>query len=371
MLWHRVDGLIDSAPSLADLRAHGLQLLAARRWRAAGRTLPAGLVREELRAEFATHAAPRVLARVRAVCDGPIIVMKGPAVAARFPDPATRPFEDLDLLVPDAQRTRAQLLGAGFRPAGDPAFYPPGLHHLRPVTSPDLPLQIELHIRPKWVDGFRPPSFAALLEGAEANAVGVDGMLALAPARHAVVLAAHLWAHDVVSRVLRLLDVAVMVEASERREAAALARRWGMSRLWEATLAVADALFVDERSSSWALRTWARPLRAVREPTVWELHLSRLVAPFLIHPPAGVPSALAGALGGLLLPQPGESWRRKLERTSEQIARPSMRRTEHVRRVEEGVMGKAHYPEDDALPEAGIDSRRSAKAINQGGKGPG
>src|SRR5688500_6161934 len=98
-IWESVDGLIDRSPQLADLRAPGLQLLAARRWRSLGRPVPADLVTEELRAALRSPAARTLLERIRSTCEGPIILIKGPAVAAYYPDPALRPFQDLDVLV--------------------------------------------------------------------------------------------------------------------------------------------------------------------------------------------------------------------------------------------------------------------------------
>ena len=157
--WDRVDALIDASPGLA--RPAGT-------WASSVRGAPLARVREAAalpassarssQATWRTHAAPRVLAEIRAACDGPIMLVKGPAVAARFPDPATRPFVDLDLLVPDAQAAQAALLGAGFRLSGDPADYPAHLHHLPPLHSPADPIPVEVHSRLKWVDGLQAPT---------------------------------------------------------------------------------------------------------------------------------------------------------------------------------------------------------------------
>ena len=333
--WDRVDALVDASPGLHDLRAHGLHLFAPRRWRRSGAPLPAGLVREELEATWRMHAASRVLAEIRAACDGPIMLVKGPAVAARFPDPATRPFVDLDLIVPDAQATQAALLRAGFRLSGDPADYPSHLHHLPPVHTPAHPIPIEVHSELKWVDGVKAPSFDVLAADAESTALGVEGILTPSTVNHALVLAGHLWAHDPLTRLLRILDVAVMMDASDQQRLAATARGWEMARLWRSTATVADALFGASGGDPWPLRTWARGLRSAREPSVSELHLSRLLSPLAIYPPGGAVRALAAAVAGFALPHDGEPWRRKLARTAQQVARPSMRRSEHVRAIED------------------------------------
>lgn len=327
--WDRVDALIDASPGLPDLRAHGLALLAAQRCTALGRPLPAGLVREQLQATWRTNAAPRVLELVRAACEGPILLMKGPAVAAHYPDPNTRPFIDLDLMVPDAQTAQASLLSAGFVLSADPAGYPDYLHHLPPVHSPKWPLPIEVHSRLKWLDGMPAPGFDLLASSAVDGALGVHGILVPSPARHALVLAAHLWAHDPLARLLRLLDIAVLAQACDAHEIASLARAWRMSRLWRATANVADALFGTASSDPWPLRTWGHGLRDGRELTIVELHLSRLLSPFAIHTPKPGSRALAAAIAGFARPHEGEPWRRKLERTTQQLARPSMRRSEH------------------------------------------
>lgn len=334
--WDAVDALIDAAPGLEDLSAHGLHLLAARRWRRAGTPLAASLVREELLAEWRVQAAPRVLEEVRAACDGPLLLMKGPAVAARYPHPPTRPFIDIDLVVPDARAAHAALVAAGFQPSADPAGYPAYLHHMPPVHSPRHPIPIELHSRLKWLDGLRAPTFDELAADADPAALGVEGVLTPRPAAHALVLAGHLWAHDPLVRLLRILDVAVITEGEEPDSVAALARAWGSSRLWNSTAAVADALFGMRQSDPWPLRTWARGLRTAREPSVTELHLSRVLSPFAIYGPAGAIRGVADALAGFARPHDGEPWRRKLTRTARQVARPSMRRSEHVDALDAG-----------------------------------
>ena len=334
--WDRVDALIDASPSLRDLRAHGLQLLAARRWRVIGRRLEGDLAHEDMQAMWRTEAVPRVLAAIRAATAEPVIVVKGPMAAARYPDPAARPFIDLDVIVEDAPRVQAALLAAGFQHSADPAGYPDFLHHLPPVHWPADPIPIEVHSRLKWVEGLQQPSFATLAGAAEDGALGVAGMLALPPEHHALVLAGHLWAHDPLARALRVLDVALMADAADPRRLQELAREWRMERLWRTTVAVARELFGDggADAAAWPLRTWARGLREAREPSVSELHLSRVLSPFAIYPPAGTVRALGSAVAGFARPHDGEPWRVKFARTARQIAHPSMRRSDHVEAIE-------------------------------------
>ena len=336
VLWNRVDDLIDSAPSLRDLRVHGLQLLAARRWRELGRAVPPELAREELRAEFAAHAAPALLAEVRAACEGPILLLKGPAAAARFPTPTLRPFVDIDLVVPDAGRAQQELLDAGFLPTGEEAFYATVEHHLRPLRSPRYPFDVEVHSRPKWVAGLDPPGFDELAADAERSALGVDGILSAAPARDALVLAAHLWAHEPLTRLLRIVDIALAAEAVPPGELEAVARAWGMSKLWSSTAAIIETILLEREPAPWLLRLAGQGLTGSRESTVLEVQAARLLAPIAIHEPHRIPTAVGRALAASLRPGPGESWSGKLRRSAHQLAHPSTRHTENLRTLESG-----------------------------------
>jgi len=333
-LWKRVDDLLDSGGSLRDLRVHGLHLLAAQRWRALGRAVPTELAREELRAEFATHAVPGLLAEIRAACAGPILLIKGPAAAARFPDPAVRPFVDIDLVVPDAVRTQRELLDAGFQPTGEESFYATVEHHLRPLRSPRFPLDLEIHSHPKWVSGFEPPGFDELAVAASPATFGVEGILSPAPARDALILAAHLWGHEPLTRLLRLLDIALAAEAASPAEVEALARAWGMEKVWRSTNAIVDAVLGEGASRPWLIRAAGRSLIAVRESTVFEVQAARLLAPIAIHEQRRVPAEVVRALVDSVRPGPGESWPGKLRRTGRQLVRPSTRHTENLRAIE-------------------------------------
>lgn len=329
-LWARVGALIDCSPSLRDLRVHGLQLLAARRWRAAGRPIPPELEREELAATFRTLAVPGVLEQVRNAYDAPIVVLKGPAVAAHFPDPVLRPFEDLDLLVADAPAAQAALEAAGFFRDVDPRSMANVRHHLDPLRSPNLPLHVELHSRPRWIEGLRPPPLDALLARAQPAELGVTGVLRLAPAHEAVLLAVHVWSHDPLTRLLRLVDVALLTDAAGAGEPDAVAREWGVSRIWRTTTAVVGSILLGGQSKPWPQRLWGRGLESAREATVLETHLGRCLSPFWILPPGPALRSFAAAVGSLVRPETGESWGAKLARVLGQVARPSMRRSEHL-----------------------------------------
>jgi hypothetical protein len=62
------------------------------------------------------------------------------------------------------------------------------------------------------------------------------------------------------------------------------------------------------------MRTWARHVRDVRDHTVFENHLARILSPFWAVPAGDAPSAVVRALGDELRPSPGEAWSLKAAR---------------------------------------------------------
>jgi hypothetical protein len=326
-LWRSVDRLIDRAPSVADLHAHKLHLLAVARYRSLGRAVPDVLSTAAREATLTAFAAPLLLERVRALVDGPLVLLKGPEVAARYPGRALRPYGDLDLLVQDPVRVQRALIADGFTLVGDERLYRE-IHHLRPLHYPSYPLVIEVHARPKWIDTAPSPRIEELLESAVPAAVGVDGILAPAPAHHALLLAAHSWAHAPLGQLVQLVDVAALRAESSPLELATLARHWQIARLWEVTDAAADALLLDG-AKPWPLRVWARNLEAVRHRTVLETHLERWLAGFSVLPFPQACRAVGRALGRDLRPEPGETWDIKAQRTRRAIGNAFVRRPEH------------------------------------------
>jgi hypothetical protein len=332
-LWHAVDRLVDRAPRLSDLQAHGLHLLAGRRWRELGLDVPPSLRQAQRGAAFVQLMVPALLERLRASCEGPLVLMKGPEVAVHYPDPALRPFRDLDLLVGDAATCQRELIDSGFELTGDPALYE-DIHHLRPLRWPGLPLLVEIHDRPKWVEGIEPPAKDELINSAAPSALGVDGILALPPAAHALALAAHSWAHVPLSKLLHIVDIAAVSDGVDRNELDALACRWGLLRVWRSTMNVADSVLYG-RHRPLALRTWARNLDAVRERTVLESHLERWLGACWALPPRRALQRTAQALAAQLQPEPDETWSRKIRRTRRALRDAFVRVSDHDRIVEE------------------------------------
>ena len=88
-LWENVDRLLERlTPEIAA--EHGLGPLAARQLRRAGDDVPDRLLREERAGRTASLIAPALLKRAREAYDGPLLLLKGPELTARYPDAARR-----------------------------------------------------------------------------------------------------------------------------------------------------------------------------------------------------------------------------------------------------------------------------------------
>jgi hypothetical protein len=254
-VWSRVDRLVDRFLTVEQLYLHGLHLLAARRWRALGRPVPDELVASEHAARAAIDDALVVLERVRAAVSGRIVLLHGLEVAASYPDRALRSFGDLDLLVESEPEARAALLRAGFEEieADGPL----------PLVWPDRPVPLELFDRPRWVDGLPAPAAAELLSRTQPSSTGVEGIEALPPLEHALVVAANAWAHKPLRRARDLVDAAALTATLDRAALDAAARDWRMGRLWATTIGAADALLSGRPTLP--LRLWARDVWELRE----------------------------------------------------------------------------------------------------------
>ncbi len=313
-VWVGVDLLLDRIDDPAVLCAHGLQALAARRWRTIGRPVPPLLLTEERAAAIAALATPVQLERLRATLDGPIILLKGAEVAARYPDPALRPSSDIDVFVADAHRAEQALRAAGWEPAEGERTA--GRHqHQAPLRWPTSPLPVELHHAlpgPSWLQA---PEFGRLADIARPAAVGVDGILALPPAHHALVLAAHAWRHyGPWPRFRDMIDIGLLVDEADPAEIAALARAWGLDRVWTTTRRLVMALSAGTTPPSPVPGRRAPLGMALRERTVADAHLRRWLGTLWAPTPAAIPGAIATTIGQDLRPWPGESWSAKLGR---------------------------------------------------------
>ncbi len=323
---------LDRLLERADARSlvfHRLEPLAAERLRRLGRPVPEELVEvERLGAAFALAASAH-LARARAAVDGPLLLVKGPEIAALYPEPTLRISRDLDFVVPNPDAAQERLLAAGFAQVGDPGLYRRAAH-LVPLAWPGLPVELEVHARPHWPTWLEAPACADLEEGAVPSASGVAGLLAPAAPKHVVVVAVHAWTHGPLERLRDLLDVALLSAEADRAEADGVARAWGVGKLWGTTAAIADSLFLGEPPPR-ALRGWAKNLREARERTVLEQHTARWRCWFDAFPPRLAARATLDELRQDVTPEPGEAWGSKLHRSRRALRNALVRRSQHDR----------------------------------------
>lgn len=328
-LWDGVDAVIDRTSSLRDLRAHRLELLAARRWRELGREVPAELVEEEFRSAWRFAAAKALLRDAVAAYGGPLLVLKGPHTASFYPAPQLRPFTDVDLLADEPEQAHTALRGAGFEPIGSDDDYYVGLHHLRPLLDRERGLAVEIHRYPNWFSWSNPPDRDELLSNAESDVLGISGLLGLPPEHHALVLAAHAWVELPFRRVSDLLDVAAVAVGADPDTTELLARRWEMERVWRTTTAAADAMFRGGEVPT-ALRVCAANFLGVRDRTVQETHVRRLVATFWALPPLKAFAEFTHAIALAALPSPSDTWSTKLARGRLALRHRSQPSSEHA-----------------------------------------
>lgn len=333
--WDSVDELLTRlGPDLAC--DHGLGPLAAQTLRRREETLPERLLREERAAAAANLVAPAILNRARAAYDGPLLLLKGPELANRYPGRARR-FGDIDLLAVDAEAVQEALLAAGFRlqdrdwPPPDWDFVGRPHYHLHPLEWPGLALRIEVHREVKWPPGLEAPETREFFASAVPSSTGIDGLLAPHPDHHALLLASHAWAEVPMRKLRDLIDVMVFVEDARRDELRRLAAQWGFERPWRSTIAVADWLLRGGREP-WFVRIWARYLLHLREPTVVEMHLQEWLSPFWLAPTRVAARRMWAAVLRDLQPRPEQTWAEKRRQTVLALRHPLSPKSVHDRR---------------------------------------
>jgi len=140
----------------------------------------------------------------------------------------------------------------------------------------------------------------------------------------------HSWTPLPLRRIRDLIDILAVSADADRSGLDALAKRWGIGRLWNTMWAAAEALIL-EGPLPWTLGAWARSLRDIRDMTVFEGHARRWFGPFSALPMGRALPQAGLALGRELVPIPGESWTHKLRRAGEAMSNPSRRLADHTR----------------------------------------
>lgn len=178
------------------------------------------LVSDQARPVGPALAGLEVIAAAFARENLPLLVLKGPALAATlYPAPELRPFDDLDLCVPTSAgpAAAALLLRLGYleepypaesaRADRDPAGLEGAAFH-RQFSSPDGRVLVDLHADPYQL-GLRPRAEADLWRRAR-PLPGRRRLLMLAPTDQVVQLAVHAHKHGF-SRLLWLKDLDLLV----------------------------------------------------------------------------------------------------------------------------------------------------------------
>ncbi len=168
-----------------------------------------------------------LLPRAVALAVGPLtdaglepVVFKGPAVAARYPEPGLRPMEDIDLLLPRADHLHAlgALRRAGWQVAraGGSDLYDTALTHPE-VPSLFLELHYGLECTSQRVTALDPERLWARRRPLACQGTPAFG---LPPAEELVVLAAHAGKpHHGFVRLIWIADLAMIVGDAARRGA--------------------------------------------------------------------------------------------------------------------------------------------------------
>jgi len=317
-LWPRVDCLIDACLTPTDeytLIAQGVGLLAAQRLHDTGRSLPPALERERALATFLHLAGMSLLRRIRDLLDGPMVLIKGPEVAAHYPHPVLRAYGDIDILVPNATTAQARLLAAGFTEID--AYEVP--HTERPLGWPAFPLTIELHRTLPWLPAMCQPPLADAFDRAIPSRTGITGVQTLPELDHALLVASHAWRHVPLNRLGDLIDVMAMADGLDPHCLAARAAELRFGPIWATTIATADTLLDAPASGSTHLPWWARHLYPPRDRTVLELHTARWAGALRSPTLAGKLRSAASILHEDILPRRGEPWADKIDRISDAV----------------------------------------------------
>lgn len=165
------------------------------------------------------------------------IVLKGPAVARRWPDPELRPYGDIDLLVPESELGdwATALERLGFAPPAEREARRSRLAHHHLVYRRGS-IALELHWRLFAAREARRLDYSALAAHAVADRE-LGGLLVASLPAQLVVLAVHLAHHrDATRRLVWTLDFVTLGEADAVAEARRLAEAWGVRWALEAAL---------------------------------------------------------------------------------------------------------------------------------------
>jgi hypothetical protein len=266
--WPELFAMIDRHPAERGLRFHGLAPLAVAHWRDVGRPIPSTVASAQAEQAALALEAERLVRHSRGVIDGPLMLIKGLEVAARYPDPTLRALRDVDLLVPDALSAQDALLAAGYlkQKGAGIALHPRSyddLHQLCPLEYPGMSLPIEMHRHPHWPTWARPPTFDELYECAVPSRLCIDDLVVPGVEHHALLVLAHSWARQPFEQLSQLVDFALLVEECDRSELRRIATRWRLDRLLGVADRAVESLLLSRGQDPLVMRWFAPHLRSL------------------------------------------------------------------------------------------------------------
>lgn len=114
--------------------------------------------------------------------------------------------------------------------------------HLPPLAWPGMPLMIGCTAAHTFRRGCRGSELGTCSSSRFRAPRGSTGCRAPAPAAHALLLAAHAWAHEPLERLADLVGVAAAEKATDPESFRDLAGAWGWRSVWRMTDRIVDAL---------------------------------------------------------------------------------------------------------------------------------
>lgn len=220
--------LVARVADLGDgvVMAHGVGPVVAARHFDRGHVRSPAIERSAWSAAFAEMSALLMLDRIAPHVVEPVLVLKGPEVAACYPTRGQRQFADVDLLAADADALHHRLVDAGFQQPGVDAA--PRHHHLPALVSPGLDAVVEIHAAVGTYRWMRPPSASELVERSAPSRCH-PAFRRPDDADHAVLLQAHAVSTRATLDLRDALDVAAVASDWDAVERAA--RAWDARRL--------------------------------------------------------------------------------------------------------------------------------------------
>ena len=144
------------------------------------------------------------------------------------------------------------------------------------------------------------------------------------------------------------MDVGALRVETDPAELERLARGWELTRLWHTTPPASTRFLRGDQT--WPLRLWATHLAELREQTVLETHLERLLSPMWGYPPPIAARRVGSALANEIRPAWDEGWDEKVRRSAAAVRRAFAPITEHQRKLGDSATRGRRKPPSEPDP---------------------